>query len=182
MRLRYASLEDIEAIRSLIEQSVLSLQAEDYSAEQMEGALGTVFGVDTQLILDGTYFVIEAGSGELAACGGWSKRKTLFGSDQADVREDDLLDPTKDAAKVRAFFVHPNYARQGLGTQLLDACENAALAAGFKHFEMGATLTGVKLYEKRGYVARERIEVPLANGASLPVVKMEKNAPLIEGR
>ena len=175
MTLRPARESDIPALATLIEVSVRALQAPDYSPEQREGALGTVFGVDSQLISDGTYFVVEAGSGELAGCGGWSKRKTLFGGDKASVREDNLLDPRTDAAKIRAFFVHPDWARQGIGTRILDACERAALEAGFRRFELGATLTGERLYQVRGYAPVERIDVPLLNGASLPIIRMAKS-------
>ena len=110
----------------------------------------------------------------IVGCGGWSKRKTLYGGDQWTGREAALLDPQHDAAKIRAFFIHPSWARRGIGTMILEACENAAVAAGFTRFEMGATLTGVLLYQARGYVALENLEVPLANGESLPIVRMEK--------
>ena len=172
--LRPAREADIPSIAALIQLSVRSLQAGDYSPEQMEGALGTVFGVDSQLIADGTYFVVETGSGELAGCGGWSQRGTLFGGDGAAIREDNLLNPRVDAARIRAFFVHPDWARQGVGSLILDACEHAAMAAGFERFELGATLTGERLYRARGYSAVERIDVPLANGALLPVIRMMK--------
>jgi GNAT superfamily N-acetyltransferase len=131
-----------------------------------------VYGVDTQLIADGTYWVAEMG--EIVGCGGWSRRATLFGGDQYAGREDSLLDPTKDAAKIRAFFVHPDWARRGIGTTILDACEGAARAAGFRRFEMGATLTGVPFYEARGYTALETLTVPLPDGASMAIVRMEK--------
>lgn len=176
IKLRPALDSDRPAITQLIDRSVRILQAGDYSPAQIEGALGTVFGVDTQLLADGTYYVAESATGELAGCGGWSKRKTLFGSDRASVREPELLDPIQDAAKIRAFFIDPGWARQGIGTLILEECERAALAAGFRRFEMGATLTGVKLYEKRGYVPTGQIEVELANGARLPIVRMEKSA------
>jgi GNAT superfamily N-acetyltransferase len=173
MNLRLALPEDILVLTALIAASVRILQADDYTASQREGALASVFGVDTQLIADGTYFVAEV-NGTIVACGGWSKRKTLFGADHCAGREDSLLDPSKDAAKIRAFFVHPAWARQGIGTRVLEACESAAKAAGFSRFEMGATLTGVALYKARGYREVERIEVPLGNGESLPIVRMEK--------
>ena len=133
----------------MIERSVRELQRQDYTELQIEGALETIFGVDTTLIDDGTYLVVESDS-EIVACGGWSKRRTLFGGDRWTRREDDLLDPAVDAAKIRAFFVHPAWARRGVGTLLLESCENAARAAGFRRFEMGATLTGVHLYQRRG--------------------------------
>ena len=176
---RLATNADIPTLHALIESSVRILQAKDYTPAQIEGALGTVLGLDTQLIADQTYFAIEAedshGQKVIVACGGWSKRKTLFGSDHADVREPELLDPRTDAAKIRAFFVHPDWARRGLGTLLLETCENAAKAAGFNRFEMGSTLTGVPLYKLRGYHIIEPISVPLHNGESLPVIRMAKS-------
>jgi GNAT superfamily N-acetyltransferase len=176
--LRLASSADIPALHSLIEASVRGLQKNDYTLEQIDGALGTVLGLDTQLVADKTYFVAEAKAAcarTIVGCGGWSNRKTLFGSDQAPVREPEFLDPATDAAKIRAFFIHPDWARRGLGSKILDACESAARAAGFSRFEMGATLTGVPLYLQRGYHVLERIEVPLPNGAALPIVRMAKS-------
>src|SRR6202453_4235297 len=180
--LRLATEEDIPALHALIEASVRGLQAGDYTSAQIEGALGTVLGLDTQLIRDQTYFIAETISAKdsaqpkLAACGGWSKRKTLFGADRRPGREPELLDPAADAAKVRAIFVHPEFARRGLGSLILAHVETAARAAGFKRYEMGSTLTGVPLYRLKGYVEVERIDVPLANGEALEVVKMVKDA------
>ncbi|MBX9604424.1 MAG: GNAT family N-acetyltransferase [Bryobacteraceae bacterium] len=176
--MRAATESDIPAIAALIERSVRQLQAGDYSPQQIEGSLGTVFGVDTQLISDRSYLLAIHSSGAIAGCGGWSMRRTLFGSDHARVREPELLDPARDAAKIRAFFVDPDWARQGVGTLILEACEAAAMAAGFRRFEMGATLTGEKLYRLRGYREVERMEVPLPNGAALPVIRMVKDAYL----
>lgn len=178
LKLRLATLADVPSLTKLIELSVRGLQAHDYSAEQIELALKHVYGVDTQLIADGTYFAAEAIRGQnrlLVGCGGWSKRKTLFGGDVWNAREDSLLDPHHDAAKIRAFFVHPDWARHGIGTMILDACEAAARAAGFTQCEMGATLTGVSFYRAKGYAELEHLEVPLAGGASLPIIRMEKN-------
>ena len=174
--LRKATEHDVPLLRELIDASVRGLQSADYSPTQIESALATVYGVDSQLIADGTYFVVESGEpgNKIVACGGWSCRKTLYGGDRWTGREDSLLDPEKDAAKIRAFFVHPAWVRRGIGSILLDACEQAALAAGFRRFEMGATLSGVPLYAARGYVALENLGVPLANGESLPIVRMEK--------
>ena len=175
--LRQAVPADTPALTVLIDASVRGLQAGDYSPSQIESALVSVYGVDSQLIADGTYFVVENVEGgplTIVACGGWSKRKTLYGGDVWKAREDSLLDPRSDAAKIRAFFVHPAWVRRGIGTMLLDACEQAAIAAGFRRFEMGATLSGVPLYRARGYVALESLGVPLANGESLPIVRMEK--------
>ncbi len=189
IHIRQAVSADIPALRTLIDASVRGLQTRDYTPSQIESALATVYGVDTQLIADGTYFVADAESCVVAGdspalpssatplivgCGGWSKRKTLYGGDQWTGREAALLDPQHDAAKIRAFFIHPSWVRRGIGTMILEACENAAVAAGFTRFEMGATLTGVLLYQARGYAALENLEVPLANGESLPIVRMEK--------
>lgn len=193
IRIRKAVATEIPKLRELIEASVRELQAEDYTLAQMEGALETVFGVDSQLIEDGTYFVAEARIADaasdsekisarkkpgsewaIAGCGGWSKRKTLYGSDQWTGRENALLDPKRDAAKIRAFFIHPAWARHGIGSRILEACEIAASAAGFASYEMGATLTGAKLFGRKGYVAVENIQVPLKNGLTLPVIRMAK--------
>ncbi len=175
-RLRLATEADLPALHELIEASVRGLQAGDYTQVQIEGALGTVLGLDTQLVADRTYFIAETGDGNarLAGCGGWSKRKTLFGADRSPVRAPELLDPAVDAAKVRAIFVHPDFARRGLGSLILATVENAAREAGFRRFEMGSTLTGVPLYRLKGYIEVERIAVPLWNGDALPVVKMVK--------
>src|SRR5215472_2468428 len=147
LSLRKALPYDIPALTALIDASVRGLQARDYTAEQIDGALRTVYGVDAQLIDDGTYFAVEA-PGAIVGCGGWSRRRTLYGGDQCAGREDSLLDPTAEAAKIRAFFVHPDWARRGIGGMILEACESAALAAGFTRFEMGATLTGVPFYRR----------------------------------
>jgi len=178
--IRCAVPADVPALRDLIDASVRALQAGDYSPEQIEGALGTVLGVDSQLIGDGTFFVVEVvgggGDRQIAGCGGWSKRKTLFGGDRGPGREDNLLDPLTDSARIRALFVHPDWARRGVGSRLLATCEEAAKEAGFKGFELGATLTGERLFRASGYQAIDRIEVPLSNGASLPVIRMSKAA------
>ncbi|HKW61745.1 MAG TPA: GNAT family N-acetyltransferase [Candidatus Acidoferrum sp.] len=191
IRLRLAVPEDVPILRELIEASVRGLQTEDYTPAQIEGALATVFGVDSRLIEDGTYIVAEAPPAAKASqgaaastksdwtivgCGGWSKRKTLYGSDNWAGREDALLDPQRDAAKIRAFFIHPDWARQGVGSKILQACEDAARAAGFHRYEMGATLTGAKLFGAKGYVPVNPISIPLKNGATLLVIHMEKLA------
>jgi len=176
-RLRKAIAGDIPRLRELIEASVRGLQAEDYTPAQIEGGLQSVYGVDTQLIADGTYFAIDStDDGQIIACGGWSKRKTLYGGDQYAAREDKLLDPARDAAKIRAFFVHPLWARRGLGSVVLEACESAALAAGFTRLEMGATLSGVPFYRAKGYAEIEKQSIPLGNGETLAIVRMSKEA------
>ena len=180
-RIRKAAPVDIPRLRELIEASVRGLQVQDYSPAQIEGALQSVYGVDSQLIADGTYFVVEVQEGStthIIACGGWSQRRTLYGGDQFSGREDSRLDPARDAAKIRAFFVHPDWARRGLGSLILGACENAAIAAGFTRLEMGATLSGVAFYRAKGYTEIENQTVPLDNGETLPIVKMAKNVEL----
>ncbi|HTC45975.1 MAG TPA: GNAT family N-acetyltransferase [Candidatus Aquilonibacter sp.] len=178
IHIRKATEKDIPRLREIIEASVRGLQAGDYSPAQIEGALNSVYGVDSQLIVDGSYLVAEVsqhtGAEEIVACGGWSKRKTLYGGDQFAAREDSLLDPARNAAKIRAFFVHPQWARQGIGSLILEACENAARAAGFTRAEMGATLTGVPFYKAKGYEPVEDQAAPLSNGQTLPIVKMTK--------
>jgi len=175
IRLRRASLADLPLLGPLIAASARELSKDDYAPEQVEGALRGAFGTDTQLIRDGTYFVIEAG-GRLAGCGGWSRRRTLFGSDARSDRDSTELDPAVDAAKIRAFFIHPEFARRGLGTLLLDRCEQAAVAHGFRRFELMATLPGVRLYAARGYQAGSRIEWPVGEGVAIPFVPMSKEA------
>ena len=172
--LRKAKTADIPAIEKLIDASVRGLQTQDYSPEQIEAALRTVFTVDSQLIEDGTYFVIEQ-DGEMIGCGGWSQRKTLCGGDHHAVRENTLMDPLQDAAKIRAIFVAPQWARHGIGSILLKTAEDAAIAAGFRRLEMGATLTGAPVYLRRGYREVESMTVPLEKGVTLPVVRMEKS-------
>lgn len=172
-RLRHATPADIPGLHDLIEHSVRRLQTQDYTQDQIDGALGNALGLDTQLIADRTYFVAESGS-DLVGCGGWSNRRTLFGIDAGPNREASFLDPQVDAAKIRAIFVHPDWARRGIGRMILKHCEDAARAAGFGRLEMGSTLTGVPLYTSKGYVECERIGVLLPNGATLPVVRMIK--------
>ena len=171
--IRLATLDDVPILKELIPASVRGLSQGYYSVDQMEGAIGNAFGVDTQLIHDQTYYVVECDS-HIAACGGWSRRRTLFGSDHALVRNDAQLDPAKDAAKIRAFFVHPNFARRGIATLILKNCEEAAKAEGFTHFEMGATLPGVPFYRQHGYFEAESLSVPLPNGVALPIIRMVK--------
>ena len=175
MTLRLATMDDAAALEALIAESVHGLQAGDYTAAQRDAALGTVLGLDRTLIGDGTYFVVEA-EGRIVACGGWSRRRTLFGADGVPGKDDAWLDPATDPARIRAFFVHPQWARRGLGTRILEACEGAARAAGFRRLELAATLTGIAFYRVHGYREGERIEVPLRGGENLPVVRMTKEA------
>jgi GNAT superfamily N-acetyltransferase len=177
LRFRLAVPADIPRLTALIDASVRGLGPQEYTAAQIEGALGTWLGLDTQLIADRTYYAVEpvANPTALAACGGWSRRKTPYGSDHRPGRDDAMLDPRTDAARIRAFFVHPDRARQGIGSHILALCEEAARAAGFTRFEMGATLTGIPLYRRHGYTGQERIDLPLGNGEVLPIVRMTRS-------
>jgi len=166
-------MNEVPVLEALIAASVRGLSIGYYSSEQIESALIHVFGIDTQLIADGTYFVAEL-DGQIVGCGGWSKRKTLFGGDQAKEAEDNLLDPNTDAARIRAFFIHPDFARRGIGKQLIEACETAAQNAGFRQLEMGATLPGEPMYQAVGYEVIERFDLPFPNGVVLPLVRMGK--------
>jgi GNAT superfamily N-acetyltransferase len=171
--IRLATAEDLPALRDLIPLSARELSRGFYSPEQIESAIRFVFGPDSRLIADRTYFVAEADGG-LVACGGWSRRRTLFGGDQMKAEADPLLDPSTEAARIRAFFVHPAFARRGIGAAILRACMDAARAAGFRRLELAATLPGVPLYETFGFEARERLEVPLPDGVRLPIIRMER--------
>lgn len=172
--LRAATPDDIPILESLIALSSRALSRDDYTTEQIEAALGTAWGVDTELIADGTYFVVEA-RGEIVACGGWSRRKTLFGSDARPGRRSELLDPGHDAARIRAFFVRPEWARQGIGRLLLRRCEAEARGAGFRRTELMATHPGKRLYEACGYRAGAAIQYPLSEELTIEFVPMHKD-------
>ena len=174
--LRLATLDDAAPLEILIAESARKVCGRDYSAAQVEGALRGAFGVDTQLLRDGTYYAVEHGD-QLVACGGWSRRRTLFGGDARVERDSSELDPRTDAAKIRAFFVHPGYTRLGLGTAILCECERAATAQGFTSFELMATLAGIRLYSAHGYVPSPAIHWPLADNLSIEFVPMSKRAP-----
>jgi N-acetylglutamate synthase-like GNAT family acetyltransferase len=173
---RIAGQADIPVLEQLIPLSVRALQTSHYSAALIEAAIGPVFGVDRQLIRDGTHFVVER-EGQMIGCGGWSRRKTLYGGDRERIGEDAELDPGQDPARIRAFFVHPDWARQGVGRSLLVICERAATVAGFHSAELVATLVGELLYARFGYAVVERYEAPMAGGLGLPVVRMTKHLP-----
>lgn len=173
IKIRQATVDDIPALERLIRESVRGLSTDYYSSDQIESALIHIFGIDTQLISDGTYYVAEAAD-QLVGCGGWSKRKTLFGGDQAKEKIDSLLDPETEAARIRAFFVHPDWARRGIGRQIIDVCEEAAGEARFKEIEMAATLPGEPLYKACGYDVAERFEIDLPEGLNLPLARMRK--------
>ena len=172
--IRKAKLDERKAIERLIVESARKLSRADYSEQQIETAISTVFGVDTTLILDETYFVAES-DGQLIGCGGWSRRKTLFGGDQFASRDSSELDPKKDAAKIRAFFVLPEYARQGIARAILAACEREARACGFQSIELMATLPGLKLYRACGYEGEERVEYEIGEGLRIEFVPMRKD-------
>jgi N-acetylglutamate synthase-like GNAT family acetyltransferase len=161
---RLAREEDAPAIERLIGISSRGLQLAHYSEGQINGTIGSVFGVDYQLIHDRTYFLVELET-RIVGCGGWSKRKTLFGGDAMKTGIDIELNP---------FFVHPDWARCGIGSEILQHCEQAIQLAGFRSVELVATLTGVPFYAACNYSQIERFEVRLKNDLMLPVVRMVK--------
>jgi len=187
--IRVAVMADVPVLRELIPLSARELSKGYYTPQQAESAIQYIFGVDTQLVEDKTYYVAEAEgdvlSGEavsrreIVGCGGWSKRKTLYGGDQMKAESDPLLDPKVDAGRIRAFFIHPNWARKGIGRRIIRACEDAARADGFTRMELGATLPGEPLYAAMGYEVTDRFEIPMADGTSLPCAHMKKE--LIQG-
>jgi GNAT superfamily N-acetyltransferase len=173
IKIRPATTLDIPELEGLISSSVRGLSSSYYTTQQIESALTNIFGVDSQLIADGTYYVAMI-DGRVAACGGWSKRRTLFGGDQTKAGADPLLDPLQEPARIRAFFVHPDYARRGIGSRLIETCEEAARAAHFTSIELAATLPGEPLYEAFGYEVVERFDIPLPDGLGLAVARMRK--------
>ncbi len=173
LHIRHATSEDVAALEGLIEASVRALSQGYYTPLQIESSLRYVFGVDTQLVADGTYFVVEAG-GRFAGCGGWSRRKNLYGGDKVKTEEDNLLDPKTEPSRIRAFFVHPDFARRGIGRLLLETCEEAARQAGFTSLELAATLPGEPLYAACGFHVIERLEAELPNGVKVPIARMGK--------
>ena len=174
MKIRQAKTDDIAVLEPLISASVRTLSQGYYTSEQIDSALINIFGVDTQLIADGTYYVAEIND-RIVGCGGWSKRKTLYGGDQAKVLEvDSLLNPETEPARIRAFFIHPEWARRGIGRRIIKVCEQAAQEAQFKMFELVATLPGEPLYKACGYEVIEPFDIALPEGATLPVILMRK--------
>ena len=170
---RPATLFDVPVLRALIAQSARGLSGGFYTTEQIEAAVEHVFGVDTQLILDGTYFVIDAPDGP-AAAGGWSARRTLFGGDQMKGAEDPRLDPATEPARIRAFFVHPEWARRGLARKLYSECARAAWSAGFRAFELMATSPGEPFYATLGFTVIERVQSRLPGGIDVPFARMRR--------
>jgi GNAT superfamily N-acetyltransferase len=173
LTLRKASLDDRHRISQLIETSARVLSRADYTGEQIEGAVREVFGVDSELIEDGTYFVAEV-AGVVVGCGGWSKRRTLFGGDQYAGRESAALDPACDSARIRAFFIHPDWARRGIGRAILERCEEEARRGGFRSLELMATLPGLKFYRSMGFHEAGRVTYELSGGAEIDFVPMRK--------
>ncbi len=171
--LRKATLDDRPALERLIAESARGLSRPDYTDAQVEAALGSAFGVDSELIADGTYLVAE-GEGRIVGCGGWSFRRTLFGSDTQAGRRSDLLDPACDSARIRAFFIHPEWARRGIGRAILERCEAEACSHGFRSAELMATLPGVRFYRALGYTGEKRVEHPLRGGIAIEFVPMRK--------
>jgi GNAT superfamily N-acetyltransferase len=174
LTLRKATPADIPELEALIARSARGLSTGDYRPAQIEGALRGAFGVDTQLLADETYFVVED-AGRIVACGGWSFRATLFGGDARAGRDASALDPALQAAKIRAFFIDPGFARRGIGSLLLAHCEQAARARGFTRAELMATLPGVKLYAARGYRGGPEVRFEVGSGEFIQFIPMEKS-------
>jgi N-acetylglutamate synthase-like GNAT family acetyltransferase len=172
--LREASLADRDGLRQLIEISAKELSRGYYQPAQVAAALQGAFGVDTSLIEDGTYLVAER-DGETIGCGGWSKRKTMFGGDKFATRDAALLDPRMEAARIRAFFVHPSAARQGIGRAILDRCETEAKKAGFTKCELMSTLPGVAFYSACGYAKIGERRFQLTDTIAIDFVPMTKS-------
>lgn len=173
MTMRVATMADVPQLEQLITASVRGLNASRYTSAEVEAALSEVFGVDTQLIADGTYYVVDGPDGPVAA-GGWSGRRTLFGGDKMKAVEDPRLDPRTQPARIRAYFVHPDWARRGLARRLYAECERAARAAGFRGFELMATLPGEPLYAALGFSVVERIVVSVA-GVDVAFTRMARD-------
>jgi GNAT superfamily N-acetyltransferase len=173
MIIRHATMEDREPIKELIAESARYLSRAHYDDTQIEAAIAKVFGVDTTLIEDGTYFVAES-DGVLVGSGGWSKRKTLFGGDQYSSRDTGYIDPASEPAKIRAFFIHPDHARKGIGRAILARCESEARAEGFRALELMATLPGIEFYRSCGFSATSDFELELRDGVKLEFLLMRK--------
>lgn len=170
---RLASLDDLDALREVMRRSIEALQTGFLTPEQV-AASHHVMGLDTQLIRDGTYFIVER-DGQIAGCGGWSWRSTLYGGDESMVsREPEALDPARDAARIRAMYTDPDFARQGVGRMVIELCEGAAMQAGFRKATMMATMAGVPLYQACGYVEVEPVLSAPVDGIRVPLVRMEK--------
>jgi GNAT superfamily N-acetyltransferase len=173
-RLRLATPGDVPALRELIALSVRSLSTGRYSSAQADAALASeVIGVDTQLVSDGTYFVIECDNA-LVAAGGWSARLAVWGGDQAKTETGATIDPATTPARIRAFFVHPQWTRRGFARRLYEACEHAARSHGFRAFELVATLPGEPLFRALGFTPIEPISIPMPGNLTLPCLRMRR--------
>ncbi|MEN9855271.1 MAG: hypothetical protein RLZZ157_397 [Pseudomonadota bacterium] len=173
LRLRPATRADLPQLALLMDAAIGQLMHGFLTPAQVEGSRETM-GIDTQLIDDGTYFVVEDES-EIVGCGGWSRRATLYGGNHSGGRDDRLLDPTTEPARVRAMYTHPGHVRRGIGRMIIDAAEAAARAEGFTKTTLGATLAGVPLYQTCGYTQIDRHEKHAANGAVIPLLVMVKD-------
>jgi GNAT superfamily N-acetyltransferase len=172
-RIRNATMNDVPAITGVMERAIAELQKPFLSPEQIAASRRSM-GLDTQLLADGTYFCVEI-DGALAGCGGWSKRATLYGGDHsAETRDDRLLDPATEPARVRAMYTDPAFTRRGVGRLILEACEDAARTAGFRRLEMMATVAGEPLYAACGYRVVRRVERMAAEGVAVPGAVMAK--------
>jgi len=169
---RLASRDDVDALRTLMDASIAELQKPFLDDRQIASSRA-IMGLDTQLIDDGTYFIVEA-DGDLAGCGGWSRRATLYGGDQSTGRSAALLDPTKDAARIRAMYTHPRHTRKGVGRLIISLCEEAAKSEGFIRMELMATMAGEPLYRACGYESVERLTDD-RGGVPVPLLRMTKS-------
>lgn len=169
---RLARRDDLDALRALMDAAISELQ-KSFLDENQIASSRAIMGLDTQLIDDGTYFIVEE-DGQLAGCGGWSRRATMYGGDQTPGRSAELLDPTKDAARIRAMYTHPNHTRKGVGKLIISLCEAAANSEGFTRVELVATLAGEPLYRACGYAPYENI-MDDRGGAGVPLVRMKKS-------
>lgn len=170
---RIATLDDLEALHAVMARSIAQNQSEFLTPAQIE-ASNKVMGLDSQLVKDGTYFIVES-DGRVAGCGGWSFRATLYGGDDSVVaREPERLNPTTDAAKVRAMYTDPDFVRRGIGSRILELCEAAAKAAGFVRVELMATAAGVPLYRAQGYESVEDLQFARIGDVEVPLLRMEK--------
>ncbi len=171
---RIATLGDLDAMKQTMARSIAQLQSEYLTPEQV-AASHKVMGLDSQLVRDGTYFLIESGN-RIAGCGGWSFRATLYGGDESVVaREPERLDPAVDAAKIRAMYTDPDFIRRGIGTRIIELCENAAREAGFRRTELMATAAGIPLYRNRGYESIAEQQFADIDGVRVPLLRMEKH-------
>lgn len=171
--IRLAQASEKAVLDDLIARSGVGLSVGFYTEEQAAAVTREVFGVDSALVADGTYFAIEDGAA-VVACGGWSRRAVDFGGDHAKSGTDRLLDPATEPARIRAFFVDPSMARRGLGSLMMKACMEAAMDAGFKALELVSTMPGEPLYAAHGFRVLERIELPLSDGVKIPLARMRK--------